>query len=287
MIILALDTTTRGGSVAVADGDRMLAVLAGDESRTHGERLPGEIARALDQAGIARDRIDLLAVATGPGAFTGLRIGLAAMQGLAMTLNKPVVGVSALDALAEQVEPSTPRAERGRVIVPWMDAQRGDVFATLIDRRSGATIETPAAANPTALLESWRAHLPDRRAIFIGDAAMRDAALIEQAGDGRWETRAPAPLAPQIAIIGRRRARDRRGRTAACARADLRAPSRRGDRARNVGRRPTLSETSTPKEAIVESKVERLARQTISTACWRSRKRPSTTRRRANGTKGS
>lgn len=210
MIVLALDTTTRGGSVAVADGDRMLAVLAGDESRTHGERLPGEIARALDQAGIARERIDLLAVATGPGAFTGLRIGLAAIQGLAMTLNKPVIGVSALDALAEQVLQPTAHANSERseaeIIAPWMDAQRGDVFATLIDRRSGATLETPAAANPIALLESWRLHLANRRAIFIGDAAIRDGALIEQAGAGLWETRAPSPLAPQIAIIGRRRA---------------------------------------------------------------------------------
>jgi len=185
----------------VADGDRMLAVLAGDESRTHGERLPGEIARALDQAGIARERIDLLAVATGPGAFTGLRIGLAAIQGLALTLNRPVAGVSALDALAEQVTGSD-----ADVLIPWMDAQRGDVFATLIDRRSGATLETPAAANPGALLESWRPHLANRRAIFIGDAAARDAAIIEQAGAGLWETRVPSPLAPQIAIIGRRRA---------------------------------------------------------------------------------
>ncbi|HUQ87444.1 MAG TPA: tRNA (adenosine(37)-N6)-threonylcarbamoyltransferase complex dimerization subunit type 1 TsaB [Vicinamibacterales bacterium] len=201
MIILALDTTTRGGSVAVADGDRMLAVLKGDESRTHGERLPGEIARALEQAGIERDRIDLFAVATGPGAFTGLRIGLAAIQGLSMTLNKPVAGVSALDALAEQIRDSD-----ADVLIPWMDAQRGDVFATLIDRRTGATLEIPAAANPTALLESWRSHLTNRRAIFIGDAATRDAALIEQAGASSWETRAPAPLAPQIAILGRRRA---------------------------------------------------------------------------------
>lgn len=210
MIILALDTTTRGGSVAVTDDDRVLALLAGDESRTHGERLPGEIARALEQAGMPRDRIDLLAVATGPGAFTGLRIGLAAMQGLAMTLNKPVAGVSALDALAEQaLQPTSHASAEGSeadVIIPWMDAQRGDVFATLIDRRSGATLETPAAANPKALLESWRAHLANRRAIFIGDAAIRDGALIEQAGAGLWETRAPSPLAPQIAIIGRRRA---------------------------------------------------------------------------------
>jgi tRNA threonylcarbamoyladenosine biosynthesis protein TsaB len=201
LIILALDTTTRGGSVAVADGDRMLAVLSGDESRTHGERLPGELARALDQAGVTRERIDLLAVATGPGAFTGLRIGLAAMQGLAMTLNKPVAGVSALDALAEQVTDADVE-----LILPWMDAQRGDVFATLIDRRSGAVIETPAAAHPAALLDAWRQHLASRRAIFIGDAAARDASLIAQAGEGRWTTRTPSPLAPQIAAIGHRRA---------------------------------------------------------------------------------
>jgi tRNA threonylcarbamoyladenosine biosynthesis protein TsaB len=201
LLILALDTTTRGGSVAVADGDRIVAVLPGDESRTHGERLPGELARALEQAAITRERIDLLAVATGPGAFTGLRIGLAAMQGLAMSLNKPVIGVSALDALAEQVTNGDTD-----VLVPWMDAQRGDVFATLIDRRSGRTLETPAAAHPQALLDAWQRHLADRRALFIGDAATRDAFLIAQAGHGRWETRTPSALAPQIAVLGWRRA---------------------------------------------------------------------------------
>ena len=201
MLILALDTTTRGGSVAVTEGPRLLALLPGDESRTHGERLPGEIARALEAAGVARDRIDLLAVATGPGAFTGLRIGLSAIQGLAMALNKPVIGVSALDALAEQVEPGD-----ADVVVPWMDAQRGDVFATVIARPLGVTLEPPTAANPQVLLDTWRAHLAGRHVIFIGDAAARDAAAIEQRADGRWEPRTPAPLAPQIALLAHRRA---------------------------------------------------------------------------------
>ena len=201
VLILALDTTTRGGSVAVADGDRVLALLPGDASRTHGERLPAEIARALEQAGIARDRIDLLAVATGPGAFTGLRIGLSAIQGLAMALNKPVLGVSALDALAEQVAPGT-----ADVILPWMDAQRGDVFATLIDTNTGNTIEPPTAANPQVLIDSWRAHLSGRHAIFIGDAAARDVDVITRNADGHWETRAPTPLATQIAFLAHRRA---------------------------------------------------------------------------------
>lgn len=183
------------------EDDRVLALLVGDESRTHAERLPAEIARALEQADVARDRIDLLAVATGPGAFTGLRIGLAAIQGLAMTLDKPAIGISALDALAEQVA-----ASDADVLVPWMDAQRGDVFASLIDRRSMSSLETPAAAHPRALLDAWRRHLVNRRALFIGDAAARDAALIEQAGDGHWSTQGPAPLATQIAMLGRRRA---------------------------------------------------------------------------------
>lgn len=212
MLILALDTTTRGGSVAVADGDRLLALLPGDESRTHGERLPGDIARALEMAAVPRDRIDLLAVATGPGAFTGLRIGLAAIQGLAMTLGKPVIGVSALDALAAQaidsdITVAKPAARDGvELILPWMDAQRGDVFATLIDRQSGSTLEAATAANPQLLIETWRAHLAGRRVLFIGDAAARDAALIARSADGAWEARTPAPLAPQIASIGLRRA---------------------------------------------------------------------------------
>jgi tRNA threonylcarbamoyladenosine biosynthesis protein TsaB len=203
LIVLSLDTTTRGGSVAVAAGERVLALLPGDAARTHGERLPGEMARVLDLAGVTRDRVDLLAVATGPGAFTGLRIGLAAMQGLAMTLGKPVIGVSALDALADQIEQGS-----ADVILPWMDAQRGDVFATLIDTRSGATLETPAAAHPEELLASWRAHLEGRSAIFIGDAALRDAAAIARHATGRWDTRQPAPLAPNIARLALLLARD-------------------------------------------------------------------------------
>lgn len=201
MIVLALDTTTRAGSVAVADDDRVLALVPGDASRTHGERLPAEIAAALEHAGLSRDRVDLLAVAAGPGAFTGLRIGLAAMQGLAMTLGKPVAGVSALDALAAQVR--DPGVE---VIAPWMDAQRGDVFASLVDARTHRTIEAPLTASPAAVADQWAAIIGDRSVVFIGDAVSRDAGVIAAAGKGRWRTQAPEPLAPQIAVIGRRMA---------------------------------------------------------------------------------
>ena len=199
LLILALDTTTRTGSIAVTDDNRVLALVPGDASRTHGERLPAEIAETLDRARVSREQLDLLAVAAGPGGFTGLRIGLAAIQGLAMALNKPVAGVSVLDALAEQIVGTD-----ATIIVPWMDAQRGDVYATLIDAHSRATIEAAVAEDPGAVLDRWRPHLAGRQAVFIGDAVTRDRALLNEGGGGHWRSQPPEPLAPQVAMLARR-----------------------------------------------------------------------------------
>ena len=201
VVILSLDTTTRGGSVAVMRDDLLLALVPGDAARSHAERLPGELEAALARAGLRRGDIDLLAVATGPGAFTGLRIGLATAQGLAMTLNRPVIGISALDALAAEAAdgPAT-------IVSPWMDAQRGEVFATLLDLAAAHTLEPPIAAPPAVLLEAWRAHIAGKPAVFIGDAVERDAALIAEAGAGQWTIRTPPHLAPALARLARGRA---------------------------------------------------------------------------------
>lgn len=201
VVILSLDTTTRGGSIAVMRDEQLLALVPGDPARSHTERLPGEIEKALAQAGLQRGEIDLLAVATGPGAFTGLRIGLAAMQGLAMTLGRPVIGISALDALA--VEAGTAGVS---LVAPWMDAQRGEVFAMLVDISTERTLESPLAAHPSVVLTAWRFHQEGKPAVFIGDAAERDAALIAEAGQGQWTTLAPPPLAPALARIAAVRA---------------------------------------------------------------------------------
>src|SRR4029453_11761940 len=215
-------------SVAVTSDDERLSLVVGDQSRTHGERVPSEISQALQDAGLARSAIDLIAVAAGPGAFTGLRIGLATAQGLALTLDRPVVGVSALDALAWTVSHNRGRAD-SEFVGAWMDAQRGDVFAALyrLMRSSNpdvsppresvmveavpsrwTVVEAPVTARPQTVLEAWTAHLADRDAVFIGDAAQRDHALIAQIGRGRWRAETPDALAPAIAGIGRRLALD-------------------------------------------------------------------------------
>src|SRR5215510_14691479 len=108
MRVLALDTTTRGGSVAIVDDDRVIGEQGGDQARTHAERLPGEILAIAAAHQAPLDSVDVFAVASGPGSFTGLRIGIATVQGLAFAAGKPLIGVSSFDALAA-------RAGAGRV----------------------------------------------------------------------------------------------------------------------------------------------------------------------------
>src|SRR5256885_13734222 len=128
MRVLALDTTTREGSVALLEDDRVVDERRGDGSRTHAERLPSELADLAAAQGGAWADIDLFAAASGPGSFTGLRIGIATIQGLAFVNRRRVVAVAALDALAQVA--SADRAA-GTIVAAWMDAHRHDVVTAL------------------------------------------------------------------------------------------------------------------------------------------------------------
>lgn len=193
MLVLALDTTTRAGSVAVVHNGAVLSELVGDPGRTHGARLPGDLMQALEAAAIAPAALDLLAVAAGPGSFTGLRVGIAAMQGLAMALGKRIVAVSSLDALARG------GADGRTNVAAWMDAQRGQVFAAVYDAAGERAITEPTALAPKATLEAWGREGISGPLRFIGDGAVRYAEAILEQFSGATIV-APPPLAP---IIGR------------------------------------------------------------------------------------
>ena len=173
MRVLALDSTNRAGSVALVVDDRVVDERAGDASRTHGERLPAELA----QLGAAWDTIDIFAVAAGPGSFTGLRIGIATMQGLALVTGRRVVGVSALEALAQLASDGRPA---GSIVASWIDAQRGEVFSALYQVADAplftperlVEIEAPAVATPEATRAAWARHNL-MTAAFTGDGAAR------------------------------------------------------------------------------------------------------------------
>jgi tRNA threonylcarbamoyladenosine biosynthesis protein TsaB len=120
----------------------------------------------LARAGVTLHDVNLFAVARGPGSFTGLRVGIATMQGLAFATGKPLIGVSALDALAAIGAAGARARTTGadRPIATWIDAWRGEVYAALY--QDGREVQAPTVEPPAAVLDRVHAARP----IFIGDA---------------------------------------------------------------------------------------------------------------------
>ena len=204
VLILALDTTTRDGSLAIMRGREVLQQLVGDPSLTHGQRLPGDFERLCETAGIPLGEIELFAVAAGPGSFTGLRVGIAAMQGLAFARRRKVVPVTTLEALAESA--TTP----GATVAAWMDAQRGEVFAALYERAADESeadriLFEPSHGSPEDILSAWLKERDLRGVAFHGDGAVRYASRIHAVlGDYVRVATGVPPLAPAIGRIAAR-----------------------------------------------------------------------------------
>ena len=127
MLLLALDTTTAAGSVALWR-DGLIEERAGDPGRSHAERLPGDLMAILGAHGLAPRDVERYAVAAGPGSFTGLRIGIATIQGLALVGDRLVHAVGTLELLAHDAARASD-AGAGTTIIAWMEAYRGEVFA--------------------------------------------------------------------------------------------------------------------------------------------------------------
>ena len=162
MNVLALDTSSEKGSVAITGDGEVLGEVRLVSSIQHSERLFRSIDFLFDHVDITIEDIDVFAAARGPGSFTGLRVGLAAVEGFAFANDKPSVGVSTLAAMAWQVgEPNTPLA-------PMLDARRREFYCALFERQGEELVELrqPAVLKPA----EWFACLPVSRVLFCGSA---------------------------------------------------------------------------------------------------------------------
>lgn len=185
MRVLALDTTTADGSVAVVDDSRVLVERRGDAQRSHTERLPNELVTALHEAGMTTRDVELFAVVAGPGSFTGLRTGIAAIQGMAVVRKTPVVALSALDVLGAAA--AIDRAP-GTIVAAWMDARRKEVFSTLyrVTEASPFTpeglevIETASVGFAADTWARWR-RMNTAPAVICGDGATLYADVVSGA----------------------------------------------------------------------------------------------------------
>ncbi|HYA03560.1 MAG TPA: tRNA (adenosine(37)-N6)-threonylcarbamoyltransferase complex dimerization subunit type 1 TsaB [Syntrophobacteria bacterium] len=165
MKILAVDTSTSLGSVALVDGPNVRGELSLNVSATHNQRLLTGIHRMLTDVGWTLQDLDGLAIGLGPGSFTGLRIGMSVMKGLAFATAKPLTGVPTLDALAANVS----LAPWG--ICPVLDARKGELYTALYQGSATRDLEriTPyLVVKPQRLVE-----LINERTVLLGDGLIR------------------------------------------------------------------------------------------------------------------
>jgi tRNA threonylcarbamoyladenosine biosynthesis protein TsaB len=165
MRILAVDTSSERGSVCIMENGQVLGEVRLACSVQHSERLFRSVEFLFDYVDFKLADIDLFAAARGPGSFTGLRLGLAAMEGFAAAHGKPGAGVSTLEALAWK------SGLTQSAIAPVIDARRGEVYGALYRIDGEALIEDQA---PTVMKpEEWFRALPDSPIVFCGDGAIR------------------------------------------------------------------------------------------------------------------
>jgi len=192
-LILAVETATRAGGVALARGEKILAAATGDASISHSTNLIEMIEQVLKQGHTKLADVDLFAVAIGPGSFTGLRIGLATVKAFAVHLQKGIAGVSTLAAIAQAAQ------VKGKVI-SLLPAGRGEVFAQQFLAGDSEIRELDSAQHlsPRAVVEKYGRL--DGVALAGEGARILSAALPKATQNN--------PLAPAIAVLASRAYRE-------------------------------------------------------------------------------
>lgn len=170
MKFFLLDTSTSVYSMAISDGSSLLAHDGGVAGPTTAARLAPAVSALFAGAGVTAADMDFFAVTVGPGAFTGLRVGISMVKGLALATGRPVVPISSLALLAMNA------CQSQIPVSPMFDARKGEVYAAIYDFRSAsAPVVREAAADPALFLRGIGGS-----ALFLGDGALRYRELIEE-----------------------------------------------------------------------------------------------------------
>ena len=173
MKILCLDSTAKVATAAILSDDTVLAEYTVNGTRSHSELMLPMLRSLLTSTGLTPDDIDLFACTVGPGSFTGVRIGVSVIKGIAFGRNKPCAAVSTLTALAENT------VGLSGLICPVMDARRAQVYNALFERRDGVLhrLTPDRAIGLSELAEELLRDHPDTPVLLVGDgvAVARDA----------------------------------------------------------------------------------------------------------------
>jgi tRNA threonylcarbamoyladenosine biosynthesis protein TsaB len=216
MLILAVDTSTRAGSVAVLQESRLLGVRTSCATQPQASGLFVDLQSLLDELRIPVETFDLFAVSSGPGSFTGLRIGLTAAKAWAEAFDRPVVAVSSLDAIVFQ-SVKIPQLPPQIVLASVQDARRGQVFGRVYKYDGGAACFPFEPLGEEVLLpapefvELVAEQAGAREAIFVSPAPESIQPALNESAWKRYRVESVSGmLAPPIAELGYARALDRK-----------------------------------------------------------------------------
>ena len=193
MWTLAIETATLAGSAALLDDDRVVGQSLLDIALTHSERLMAMVDRLLEDCGRDIGDVDALAVSIGPGSFTGLRVGVATVKGLAMALGLPVGPVPTLDALASNL----PFADAP--VCPLLDARKGEVYLSLY-RWDGEAMRRECEY--LALAPRAAAERLEPPVIVLGDGVTPCLPYLAHLGAG-LRVAPSSHITPSAAVVGR------------------------------------------------------------------------------------
>lgn len=178
-LILAIDTSSKLTSIALSRTDKLLAIFGAQLDERRSARLWAEVEFLLGEAGVALKEIDLFATCTGPGGFTGLRVGIAAIKGFAQAAARSVIGVTSLEVAAFAVRPASR-------VCSMVNAYKGEVYSQMFtfDKDGVPIAESEARAMASLSAAESVAEFDD--IVFAGDAVSGSLEAILQVDDSRF-----------------------------------------------------------------------------------------------------
>ncbi|MES2519762.1 MAG: tRNA (adenosine(37)-N6)-threonylcarbamoyltransferase complex dimerization subunit type 1 TsaB [Bacteroidota bacterium] len=166
-LILSIDTSTKVCSVALHQNGKLLAISELFTEKSHSGMLTTLCENVVNYTGFSLNQLDAIAVAKGPGSYTGLRIGVSTAKGFCFALDKPLIAVNTLEAMAYQVKDFY---DATHLLCPMIDARRMEVYCQVIDNQMNNITETEAKIIED---ESFSDILTNQKIVFFGDGSAK------------------------------------------------------------------------------------------------------------------
>jgi len=197
MRVFALDTSSKVATVAIVEDQNIVVETVLKHGLTHSENLMPLVAETFQRAGFEPKEMDLFAVTRGPGGFTGLRIGVSTIKGLAEGVDKPVVSLDTMEVLAHTTAPTN------RLIVALLDAQRDRVYRSIYryEKNELINLKETEIMDLSSVIEEVKGII-DRGVFFLGDGYHLHQALIEEAFGGELSKSHQGNHLPRASALG-------------------------------------------------------------------------------------